>query len=107
MNDGILERIEASLAEISARLERLERDSPRRDDAQPSVRHEFEMGRRLAEARMACALSLRSVEEQVGVSASTLSRHEREPRSMRVGTLLDLAGLYEVDPAWLLTGETR
>lgn len=59
---------------------------------------------RIVEAREALGLSTAQLARRLGVQTKTLSRWERgktEPRSNR---LVNLAGVLNVSPAWLLSG---
>lgn len=62
-----------------------------------------DLGDRLRKYRVRAGLSIYDVEKRVGRHFSTISKYERGERRPNLDTLRELAGVYEVHPARLVT----
>jgi len=63
-----------------------------------------QLGDRLRRYRKRAGLSLYDVEKLTGRHFSTISKYERGERRPNIDVLRELAGVYEVPPATLVTG---
>lgn len=63
-----------------------------------------ELGDRLRRYRKKAGLSIYDVEKLTGRHFSTISKYERGERRPNIDVLRELAGVYEVLPATLMTG---
>lgn len=63
------------------------------------------IGQRLRHARHSNGWSLQEAGRALDVAESVLGAYERATRAVSAVRLLDLAEAYDVDAAWLLTGE--
>ncbi len=62
-----------------------------------------DLGRRLRHYRQRAGLSIYDVEKLTGRHFSTISKYERGERHPRIETVRELAEIYEVPPARLIT----
>jgi transcriptional regulator with XRE-family HTH domain len=73
-------------------------------DAVAAPDHPGEIGRRLADARVAAGLSPRDLADHLGVKESTITKWESGERSPRGQRVSKLAGILGVSLSWILVG---
>lgn len=65
------------------------------------------LGARIKKIRLAHRLTASKFAERIGIAQSAITRIENDEANPRTETLLALYEKFQIDPFWLLTGESK